>query len=70
VALVFSCVTGILGVIVVGWYGMANPSEVIPTDAKERVADVQVVSPPIPLAENPATEEITVAIGADSGGKS
>ncbi|UKZ86062.1 uncharacterized protein TrAFT101_001902 [Trichoderma asperellum] len=32
VALVFSCVTGILGVIVVAWYGLSTPMEIVPLE--------------------------------------
>ncbi|EHK48959.1 uncharacterized protein TrAtP1_000467 [Trichoderma atroviride] len=32
VALVFSCITGILGVIVVAWYGLSTPMEIVPLE--------------------------------------
>ncbi|KAL7922938.1 Cupredoxin [Trichoderma austrokoningii] len=32
VALVFSCVTGILGVVVVAWYGLSSPMEIVPLE--------------------------------------
>jgi iron transport multicopper oxidase len=38
VALVFSCVTGILGVIVVAWYGLSTPLEIMPLEAS-RIID-------------------------------
>lgn len=42
-ALVFSCITGILGVIVVAWYGMAKPGDDAPAGAKRRVAEALVI---------------------------
>lgn len=42
VALAFSCITGILGVIVVAWYGMAKPAEDAPAGAKRRIAEALV----------------------------
>ena len=46
VALVFSCICGILGVIVVAWYGMSVPTEEAPKGVRETVAaaDIDAVS--------------------------
>ncbi|KAF7558345.1 hypothetical protein G7046_g5811 [Stylonectria norvegica] len=44
VALVFSCVAGILGVIVVGWYGMAKPVEEVPSNVRETIANADLDS--------------------------
>ncbi|KAL7944458.1 Cupredoxin [Trichoderma barbatum] len=38
VALVFSCITGILGVIVVAWYGLSTPLELVPLEVS-RIID-------------------------------
>lgn len=37
VALVFSCITGILGVIVVAWYGLSTPMEIVPLEVSHIV---------------------------------
>ncbi|GAB0139089.1 Iron transport multicopper oxidase fetC [Epichloe bromicola] len=42
VALVFSCVTGILGICVVAWYGMSQPLEEVPAAAAALVREAQV----------------------------
>ncbi|KAK2589804.1 hypothetical protein QQS21_012520 [Conoideocrella luteorostrata] len=43
VALVFSCITGVLGVLVVAWYGMAQPIEDHPKPAGAFIREHEVV---------------------------
>ncbi|KAL7912833.1 Cupredoxin [Trichoderma velutinum] len=42
VALVFSCVTGVLGVIVVAWYGLSTPLELVPLEVSRIVENSEV----------------------------
>lgn len=45
VALVFSCVCGILGTIVVAWYGLSTDEGVVPHGVKETIASAGVDTP-------------------------
>ncbi|KAM6477817.1 Cupredoxin [Trichoderma sp. SZMC 28011] len=42
VALVFSCLTGVLGVIVVAWYGLSTPLELVPLEVTRIVENSEV----------------------------
>ncbi|KAL6801918.1 Cupredoxin [Trichoderma sp. SZMC 28012] len=42
VALVFSCITGVLGVIVVAWYGLSTPLELVPLEVTRIVENSEV----------------------------
>lgn len=69
VALAFSCLSGILGVIVVAWYGLA-PDAAAPAWAEERLAETepQVVGSAVRSSEATATEPEVVTVTAVSGG--
>ncbi|KAG5985406.1 hypothetical protein E4U54_006031, partial [Claviceps lovelessii] len=41
VALVFSCITGILGMCVVAWYGMSQPVDEVPKAAATMVREAE-----------------------------
>ncbi|KAK4070134.1 CAZyme family AA1 [Trichoderma aggressivum f. europaeum] len=42
VALVFSCITGVLGVVVVAWYGLSTPLELVPLEVSRIVENSEV----------------------------
>ncbi|KAL7937529.1 Cupredoxin [Trichoderma chlorosporum] len=42
VALVFSCITGVLGVIVVAWYGLSTPLELVPLEVTRIIDNSEV----------------------------
>ncbi|QYT01328.1 Multicopper oxidase [Trichoderma simmonsii] len=42
VALVFSCLTGVLGVVVVAWYGLSTPLELVPLEVTRIVENSEV----------------------------
>ncbi|KAH0525281.1 hypothetical protein TsFJ059_007670 [Trichoderma semiorbis] len=42
VALIFSCLTGVLGVIVVAWYGLSTPLELVPLEVTRIVENSEV----------------------------
>ncbi|KKP07711.1 iron transport multicopper oxidase FET3 precursor [Trichoderma harzianum] len=42
VALVFSCLTGVLGVIVVAWYGLSTPLELVPLEVTRIVENSEI----------------------------
>ncbi|KAL7798312.1 Cupredoxin [Trichoderma ceciliae] len=50
VALVFSCITGVLGVVVVAWYGLSTPLELAPLEVSHIV-----VNSDVPETANTAT---------------
>jgi hypothetical protein len=64
VALVFSCVAGIVGILVVAWYGMADPGEDAPAGAKKMIAETEQSV----LAETQeAPQEVTATNGSKNG---
>lgn len=64
VALVFSCVAGILGTAVVAWYGMAQPAEAVPPAFAKVVAesDAAPESGPDLESDSPAGDGGSVAL--------
>ncbi|KAL7963551.1 Cupredoxin [Trichoderma compactum] len=42
VALVFSCITGVLGVVVVAWYGLSTPVELVPLEVSRIIETSEV----------------------------
>lgn len=66
VALVFSCVAGVLGVIIVGWYGMSAPVEAAPTAVRQTIAEVDSANPSPSDTQSP-TEEVVVSSTSGSG---
>ncbi|OTA57172.1 multicopper oxidase [Hypoxylon sp. EC38] len=69
VALAFSCLSGILGVIVVAWYGLA-PDAAAPAWAEQRLAETepQVVGSAVRSSGATAIEADVVTVTAVSGG--
>lgn len=70
VALAFSCLSGILGVIVVAWYGLAPDTSEHP-DVAKRIAEANVDTPPNGLVEtskNNVGEAVVPTASAGSGG--
>ncbi|KAI0832957.1 multicopper oxidase [Hypoxylon sp. FL0890] len=69
VALAFSCLSGILGVIVVAWYGLA-PDAAAPAWAQQRIleAEPQVVGSAERSSDATATDHDAITVTAVSGG--
>jgi iron transport multicopper oxidase len=65
VALVFSCIAGILGLIVVAWYGTANTGEDPPAGAKQGIAETRVETTTGRNTGHPS-EEITAPTDSNS----
>jgi iron transport multicopper oxidase len=69
VALVFSCISGILGVAVVAWYGLADVKKTTYDHARQRIAEAhvpadshqQVVAPEV--EPRPETAEVVTVAG-------
>lgn len=70
VALVFSCVTGVLGVIVVAWYGLSTPLELIPMEVSRVIDHSEAPESTNAAAAAPAAGEFkgTVSTSNDATG--
>ncbi len=67
-ALVFSCITGILGVAVVAWYGFAEVTSETYDAARRRMAESEVAAPveEVPVAKGAGG--VVVAVSGSGGG--
>jgi iron transport multicopper oxidase len=67
VALVFSCISGILGVAVVAWYGFADVKQETYTEAQHRIDEaggVDAAGSEAGAGKTEAVEEITATSGS------
>ena len=61
VALVFSIITGIIGVIVVAWYGMSKPVDEVPHEAEKIIAEGEGAGAATHASGHAPGEEIATA---------
>ena len=61
VALVFSIITGIIGVIVVAWYGMSKPVDQVPPEAQKIISEGDGVGAATHASGRAPAEEIATA---------